>query len=109
MTYLEGMTHDRGCQVVSESGLEVRRLEDMRPKYAFRAGCVVSCEGRPYLGKGRLVGFDCDGRLGYVEWRGREGWWYLKDLVMDVLPAPKLFLREEVPTPLQQIYQELYS
>lgn len=61
---------------------------DMRPKEDFREGCLVDCVDRPQLCGGRLLKIDADQRLGWVEWgSGKDGWWYLKDLVISGWPV----------------------
>lgn len=63
--------------------LPVMAVSDMLPREVFLVGDKVSCPGGE-CGTGIIVDIDPDYRLARVEWRkGKIGWWYLKDLVIE--------------------------
>ena len=81
MSYLQGMTHDRGCDGFLTDEDWASRPSDMRAREEFRVGYLVRCPGVSGCLVGQVMEIDADERLAKVGWMsGKIGWWYLKDL-----------------------------
>ena len=99
MNHLEGMIRNTGYDGWLSEDMWVGQPSDMRPKEEFREGYMVKCPGVPGCLLGQVLTIDPDERLAKVAWMsGKQGWWYLKDLVVVGIPTgmKRKFVDQEV-------------